>query len=244
MNKTSGAETIEKIGVSPFGLLSAMVSTVVCLPYTVIILAFYFLLPEFFEKAKWALVILSSMSKVKASAVFWLRFFPNELDSHNDNLDWRSSVKRIVFSNSISIRGVIEFFVDVSIDFVLIYLAFKASASPISIISVFLVCQFIANLIHGLALCYKVNPLSFRKISLLVSAIAFYAALEVNSSAPPLFGSLFHLNHLAKANQILCILGVKCFVSGIYTITHDSIAKMILITTSNKFKNSKISPCQ
>lgn len=239
MNKAIGSETVEKIKVPAFGFLSATVSTSVCLPYAAIILACYFFLPEFFEKAKWALLVLSSMSKITTSAVFWFRFFPNEMDIYNNNTDWRSTAKSIIFSNPISIKGLIDLFVDVSVDFVLIYLAFKASASPLLIISVFLLCQFTGNLIHGTALYYKVNPIIFRKISILFSAIAFYAALETNSAAPSFFGGHFHLNNLETGSQLLFILGAKSFLSGIFTIAHDSIANMILITTSNNFKPGK-----
>ena len=110
MKAAVSPEPLTKVEVSAFGFLNAMASAAICLAYTATTLIIYFRLPETFEKAQWVLLVLASTSRIAASAVFWFKIFPMEMDRHKGNPYWRSFTKKIVLSDPNSIKGSLDFF--------------------------------------------------------------------------------------------------------------------------------------
>jgi len=157
--------------------------------------------------------------------------FPSRMEPANNREDWRSSIKDILFSKPTSISAMFDMIVDFGIDALLIYMAIKASASPVLIFLVFSACQAIGAAVHGM-LIYVFSRKALRLFSMVVTALATFAALEMNDVIPKSSHmDIFGLTTLAKPLAILLILGAKCLFTGTSVIGKTNIAETIKLET-------------
>lgn len=124
--------------------------------------------------------------------------------------------------------------VDAVIDAFLLYMAFKASASSVLIFLVFSACQSVAAPAQGI-LILIFSKKNVRVFSMMITAIATFAALEVNGILHrESFANLLDLSQLGKPITMLIILGAKCLFTGTTVIGKATIAEIIKIKTMKK----------
>lgn len=183
-------------------------------------------------------LMFTVIARVLGDWIFWSQMFPSRMDSADSRENWRSSIKDILFSKSISISAMFDMIVDFGIDALLIYMAIKASASPVLIFLVFSACQAIGAVAHGM-LIYVFSRKGLRLFSMVITAFATFAALEMNDVIPKSFHmDIFGLATLAKPLAILLILGAKCLFTGTSVIGKTSIAETIKLETMKELKKA------
>ncbi|MCK4935007.1 MAG: hypothetical protein KAR79_05420 [Simkaniaceae bacterium] len=157
--------------------------------------------------------------------------FKREMDRGENNKNWHLSIKQVVFSCSASVNAMIIMTIDICMDVLLIYMAFKASASSVIILLVYSVCQVVAPPLHGIIVRAfgKKNLLRF---SMVITALATFAIFELNGVISHQYHlHWFSLGHFSTSTAALLILGAKCLLVGTTVIGKTTIAETISIET-------------
>lgn len=176
-------------------------------------------------------LMFTVIARILGDWVFWSQMFPSRLESTGVRSDWRSSVKDILFSKPTSIGAMFDMIVDLGIDALLIYMAIKASASPVLIFLVLSGCQAIGAFAYGMII-YVFSRKGLRLFSMAITALATFAALEMNGVIPKTsHAGVLGLDTLAKPIAILLILGAKCLFTGTTVIGKTNIAETIKLET-------------
>lgn len=166
-------------------------------------------------------------ARILGDWIFWSQMFPSRMDSRSEGKDWRLSIKNILLSNPTSIRAAFDIIVDFGIDALLVFMALKASAPPVWIFLVFSACQAIGAPLNGIMI-YVFSKKNIRLFSMVVTALAVFAALEINGILPNnVHADMFGLSNIEKSLAVLLIIGAKCLFTGITVIGKTSIAETI-----------------
>jgi len=174
------------------------------------------------------------IARVLGDWIFWAQMFPSRIESADKLEDWRSSIKDTLLSKHNSIRAIFDMIIDVVIDALLIYLAIKASASPVQIFLVLSACQAIGALVHGI-LIHIFKRRWLRLFSLSISALLTFAALEISGIIPRTSNmDIIGLDTLTKPFAILLIISGKCLLSGTSVIAKTVLAEIIAFEAVKK----------
>lgn len=76
-------------------------------------------------------LMFTIVARVLGDWIFWSQIFPSKIDSGDSRENWRSSIREILFSKTASMNAMFDMIVDLGIDALLVYMALKASASPV-----------------------------------------------------------------------------------------------------------------
>ncbi len=150
---------------------------------------------------------------------FWTKMLPQKT----------SSLKEILFSHPETVHAMMDLFMDLVQDVVLVYLAFKASASPAWVFFVMLGSQALSAPVKGIV-SDRWSRKNFRVFSMIVSVIIVVTALgvcDIESLHP--YVQLFGLHYFSSSVQMLILLGVKNFLSATTIISNARIADCIAI---------------
>ena len=184
------------------------------------------------------LLIFTILARALGDWLFWKRVSSSMVDSGERGEAWQFSVKDILLSKTVSVGGLVDMIVDAGLDLFLVYMAFKASSSPILIFLVLCVCQAVSAPILGIVL-HLFNKRRVRLFSMVVSAVAILAALEVNGViSPESYVDLFGLFHFTKSTAILLVLGAKCLLTGITVVGKATIAEVIKTETKQELSEN------
>lgn len=179
-------------------------------------------------------IVFAIVIRVTGDWVFWTQMFPKEMDARCFRT-WRSSVKDILFSQPNAIKAMLDMFMDVVTDGVLIYLALKASVPPAWIFLAFLGCQAIAAPIQGI-IVDRLDRRKYRLLSMIITAVAIFTSMGLkDGSALAIYARLFGLDHFALSTQMLIILCAKSLLSGSTVIAKSLLAGCIQTEVERKF---------
>lgn len=183
-------------------------------------------------------LMFTVLARILGDWIFWTQMFPSRVGSSDSGKDWQLAVKNILFSKSKSISAMIDMVIDAGVDVLLVYMAFKASASPVWIFLVFSASQAAGAFLQG-ALMYVVSRKGLRLFSMIVTALATLAALEVNGVVSnDSYMHMFGLNNIAKPLATLLILGAKCLFTGTSVIGKTNIAETIKLETMKELREA------
>ncbi|MDN3507102.1 MAG: hypothetical protein P0S96_07730 [Simkaniaceae bacterium] len=217
--------------VPPFGFISGIATIIGFLPHILFLLG----VTLFHGKNITSFFLLFTIgARILGDWIFWSQIFPRRMDSGENTEAWRSLVKGILYSKPISIGAMFDMVIDAIVDGLLLYVALKVSVYPVLVFLVFSSCQAIGAPIQGM-LIFIFTKRNIRLLSVIVSAIATYAALEVGGLLHiESYENLLGLTQLGKPAAMLIILSAKCLFTGTTVIAKASIAEAIKIETRKK----------
>ena len=229
-----------KIVMPSFGFISAIATSTVFLPHALVILGVLFFHHGLKDPSP-ILLFFTLVAKVTADWLFWVKFFPQEMDSGENRSDWRSSVKDIMASQPPAIKSVLDMIIDTAVDVTLICMAYKASAPPMWILFVFSACQAVGAPIQGMILRIFERK-NVRVFSMIVTALATFLAFEINGFMSNSYTQMLGLTHFSSSIQILIILGAKCLLAETSVISKETIAEVLKIETIKNPEKYGIQP--
>lgn len=206
-----------------FGFVSAIANSAVFLPHALIWLTMML----FFEKGVVPmLLLLLAVARITGDWLFWVKMFPKEMDSVENSKNWRSSIKSILLTQPLAIKSITDMVIDATVDVILVYVAFKASANPIWILFIFSICQMIGSPIQAISLSIFEKK-NVRMFSMIATGILSFCTLEVMGIISQSFTKMLGLTYFSTSVQMLIILGVKCLLVGTTIISKASVAEII-----------------
>jgi hypothetical protein len=220
--------------ISAFGFISGLATTS-CFLLPTIALGLVIIFDLDSKVTTTLLISFVIVTRLLGDWLFWRQMFPQEMDSENNLKDWRSSVKDIIFSHPAAIRSMLDMFIDIVTDGLLIYVALNLSMPPLWIFLAFLGCQAVVAPIQGIV----VDRLDKRKCQvffMIVTVLATVFAMGIKGSPTPgFYVRLFGLDHFTSSAQMLIILLVKWLFVGTTILGKTVIASCIQIETEKKF---------
>lgn len=218
-----------KISLSSFGFISATVTSASFLPYALVLLGMIFFHQGLLGSLTPILLFFTITARVAGDWIFWVKCFPREMDK-GSNPNWRSSIKEILSTQPPAIKSINDMLIDSIVDGALLYLAFKASASPLWILFVYSCCQTVGAPLQ-VAILRIFDRKYVRKFSMIITALATFMALEVNGIISVGYASMLGLSRFSPTNLILCILGTKCLLASTALIAKATIAETLKLKT-------------
>ena len=207
-----------------FGFVAGVSTAIGFLPHIIFML---FLLLLGHKGVAFPLLLFTVFARVLGDWVFWGRLFPSRMEKIEGITGWRSIVSEELLSKASSVGAIFDMIIDASVDVVLIWMAFKASASPLLTLIVFCICQAIAAPLQGM-MSVLIEKRYLRRFSMIIAAVATLVALEVNGViSHEMYIDVFGLSYFSTSSACLIILGAKCLLTGVTVFGKDTIAKTI-----------------
>lgn len=218
-----------------FGFLAGCATALGFLPHIIVMAVLVFLQHKGITSH---LLIFTLLARVLGDWLYWVRFFPTRMDLVENMKGWRSSVREAIFFKAPSFFAIFDMVIDISMDIVLVWMAFKASASPLLTLLVFCACQSISAPIQGIMI-YLFEARHVRLFSMLIGVVAVLAALEINGViSRDSFINIFGLSGLTKSTALIFVLGAKCLFTGLTIVGKDTIAQSIIYASTKRLSKN------
>ena len=231
---TATDSTEEKTIVLPsFGFLSAFYTAATFIPHALFILGVIF-----FRKGQdpfLFFLLFTIMARLFGEWIFWTKSFPQEMDTEENDKNWRSSVRSILTSQPPAIRAKNDIVIDTIVDGVLLFFALKSAASPMWVLFVYSICQGVGGLFQGV-LIRIVDRQYVRKFSMIVTALATFMVLEASGVTSIGYIKMLGLSQFSVSSQILFVIGAKCLLAATAVIAKEIIAETLKIKTMKKLR--------
>lgn len=217
-----------------FGFLSSLPITGTLLPHALVTLGVIFFYkginPVFFS------LVFTILARITGDWLFWAKFFPKELDTEANEKNWRSSVKSILTSDPIAIKSMFDMVVDIVLDGVLLFIAFKITDSFLWVLFVYSLCHGIGAPVQGI-LIRVINRRYVKTLSMIVSVLAIAMLLELNGSLSEGYLGKFGLSEFSVFSKTLWIIGANSFCSGTSVIAKELIAETLKLETMKELQS-------
>ena len=218
----------DKVAIPSFGFVSALPIATIFLPYAVIVLiAIVFC-------ARWDLTLLclfcTVLARFMGDWVFWSKYFPEEMDTGENDENWRAQVKHILLSQPSATNAISDMIFDAVIDGILLFCVFKYAAFPMWALFVYSLCLGIGAPIQGIVL--RIFDRKYvRKFSMIMAVFGVFIVLETSGVTSVGYIRALGLSQFSASSQILVTVGIKSLLSSTSIIAKEVVAENIKLAT-------------
>lgn len=223
----------KRVALPAFGFMSALYTATTFIPHSLIMLGIMF-----FHKGRDAtpfFLLFTIIARLVADWIFWTKSFPQEMDTAENDKNWRLSVKGVLTSQPPAIKAMNDMVIDALVDGVLLFFAFKGAASPMWVLFVYSLCQGIGAPIQGIII-RMIDRRYVRKFSMIVTALATFMVLEANGVTSVGYIKMLGLSQFSASSQILFVIGAKCLLAATAVIAKEIIAETLKLNTMKELK--------